>query len=34
MDLQKTILLLEAPKEETQKTEQTPIQKKKRWWHL
>lgn len=34
MDLQKTILLLEAPKEETQKTEQTPIQKKKRWWHF
>lgn len=34
MDLQKTILLLEAPKEEAQKIEQNSIQKKKRWWHF
>ena len=34
MDLQKTILLLEAPKKEVEELEQKPIEKKKKWWHF
>ena len=32
MDLQKTILLLEAPKKEVENFDQKPIEKKKKWW--
>lgn len=32
MDLQKTILLLEAPKKEVENSDQKPIEKKKKWW--
>jgi outer membrane receptor for monomeric catechols len=34
LDLQKTILLLEAPKKEVEILEQKPIEKKKKWWHF
>jgi len=32
IDLQKTILLLEAPKKETSETTKTTIEKRKKWW--
>ena len=34
IDLQKTILLLEAPKKETEETTKTTIEKRKKWWHF
>ncbi|ADX68527.1 Uncharacterised protein [Weeksella virosa] len=34
MDLQKTILLLEAPKQSEPNLQETPSPKKKKWWQF
>ena len=34
IDLQKTILLLEAPKNDVEKEVENAIKKKKKWWHF